>query len=76
VPVVALSRCDGFTFVGDALPKVPAWTVPGYQWGPDVWARPNGTYVLYYSTPATVRLGCLGKSPAVGCVKTVNGVTN
>jgi hypothetical protein len=78
VPVVALSRGDGFTgrFLGDALPKVPAWTVSGYQWGPDVWARPNGTYVLYYSTPATVPLGCLGTPRAHGCVKTVNGWTN
>ena len=78
VPVVALSRGDGFTgkYLGDALPKVPSWTVSGYQWGPDVWARPNGTYVLYYSTPATVPLGCLAKPPAHGCVKTVNGETN
>jgi hypothetical protein len=78
VPVVALSRGNGFAgrFLGDALPKVPAWTVPQYQWGPDVWARPNGSYVLYYSTPATVPLGCLGTPPAHGCVKTVNGWTN
>jgi hypothetical protein len=78
VPVVALSRGDGFTgkYLGDALPKVPSWTVPGYQWGPDVWARSNGTYVLYYSTPATLPLGCLGTPPATGCVKTVNGETN
>lgn len=78
VPVVALSRGDGFTgrFLGDVLPKLPSWTVPGYQWGPDVWARPDGKYVLYYSTPATVPLGCLGKPPAHGCVKTVSGETN
>jgi hypothetical protein len=78
VPVVALSRGNGFSgrFLGDALPKVPAWTVSGYQWGPDVWERPNGAFVLYYSTPATVPLGCLGKPPAHGCVKTVNGWTN
>ncbi len=75
VPIIALSRGNGFAgrFLGDALPKAPAWTVPRYQWGPDVWARPNGTYVLYYSTPATVPLGCLGTPPAHGCVKTVNG---
>lgn len=78
VPMVALSRGDGFTgkYLGDALPKLPSWTVPGYQWAPDVWARPNGTYVLYYSTPATIPLGCLGTPPATGCVKTVNGLTN
>jgi len=78
VPVIALSRGDGFSghFVGDAMPKVPTWSVSGYQWGPDVWARPDGTYVMYYSTPATVPLGCLAKPPASGCVKTVQGWTN
>ncbi len=78
LPVIALSRGAGFSgrLAGDALPKVPTWSVPGYQWGPDVWARPGGTYVLYYSTPATVPLGCLAKPPAHGCVKTVNGETN
>ncbi len=78
VPVISLSRGDGFVgrFLGDALPKVPSWTVSGYQWGPDVWERPDGTYVLYYSTPATVPLGCLATPPAHGCVKTVHGWTN
>src|ERR1700722_1647258 len=78
VPVIALSRGAGFSgrFTGDALPKVPTWSVPGYQWGPDVWARPDGTYVMYYSTPATVPLGCLAKPPANGCVTTVGGWTN
>lgn len=78
IPVIALARGAGFAghFTGDALPKVPSWSVPGYQWGPDVWARPGGTYVMYYSTPATVPLGCLAKPPASGCVKTVGGETN
>jgi hypothetical protein len=78
LPMVSLSRGNGFSgrFLGDALPKVPVWTVPGYQWGPDVWARSNSSYVLYYSTPATVPLGCLSTPPAQGCVKTVNGTTN
>ena len=68
VPVIALSRGDGFSgrFLGDALPKVPSWTVSGYQWGPDVWERPDSTYVMYYSTPATVPLGCLATPPATG----------
>jgi Glycosyl hydrolases family 43/Protein of unknown function (DUF732) len=78
VPLIALSRGDGFSghFLGDALPKVPSWTVSGYQWGPDVWERPDGTYVMYYSTPATVPLGCLATPPGTGCVKTVHGETN
>ena len=77
VPVIGLSRNNGFTgkFLGDAIPTLPKWTVSGYQWGPSVWARPDGTYVLYYSTPATVPLGCLATPPATGCVKTTNGET-
>ncbi len=78
LPVFALSRGDGFSgrFVGDSMPKVPSWSVAGYQWGPDVWARPGGSYVMYYSTPATVPLGCLATPPTSGCVKTVRGWTN
>jgi glycosyl hydrolase family 43/uncharacterized protein DUF732 len=78
VPVIALSRGGGFSgrFLGDALPKVPSWTVAGYQWGPDVWARPDGNYVMYYSTPATVPLGCRATPPATGCIKTVQGETS
>ena len=34
---------------------------------------PDGTNVLYYSTPATIPLGCLAKVPPTGCVKTTNG---
>lgn len=77
VPVIALARNNGFAgqFLGDAMPTVPKWTVPGYQWGPAVWARPDGTYVLYYSTPDTIPLGCLASPPAAGCVKTPNGET-
>ena len=78
IPVIGLSQGAGFSgqFLGDALPKAPAWSVAGYQWGPDVWARPDKTYVMYYSTPATVPLGCLATPPAKGCVKTFRGLTN
>jgi hypothetical protein len=77
VPVIGLARNNGFAgkFVGDALPTPPKWTVPGFQWGPAVWARSDGTYVLYYSTPATIPLGCLGTPPATGCVRTTTGET-
>ena len=75
VPVIALSRGDGFSgrFLGDALPKVPSWTVSGISVGPRRVGAPDRTYVMYYSTPATVPLGCLGSPPATGCVKTVQG---
>ena len=75
VPVIALSRDSGFEgrYLGDALPTLPKWTVSGFQWAPSVWTPPDGTYVMYYSTPATIPLGCLATSPPPGCVTTTNG---
>jgi hypothetical protein len=75
VPVIQLAQDSGFKgqYLGDALPTLPKWTVTGFQWAPSVWTRPDGTYVLYYSTPATIPLGCLAKAPPSGCVKTTNG---
>ncbi len=75
VPVIELARDSGFEghYLGDALPSLPKWTVPGFQWAPSVWTRPDGTYVMYYSTPATIPLGCLAKTAPSGCVKTTNG---
>jgi hypothetical protein len=26
-----------------------------------VWAQPDGSFVMYYSTPATIPLGCLAQ---------------
>ena len=78
IPVIALTAGSNFTghYLGDALPKVPKWTVKGFQWAPAVWARPDGTYVMYYSTPATVWLACQGRKLAPGCVKTTHGKSN
>jgi len=75
VPVIVLSRNSGFEghYLGDALPTLPKWTVAGFQWAPSIWTRPDGTYVMYYSTPATIPLGCLAPSPPYGCVTTTNG---
>lgn len=39
-------------YLGDALPTLPSWTVKGFQWAPSVWARPDKTFVMYYSTAA------------------------
>jgi len=78
IPVISLARDSGFEghYLGDAMPSLPKWTVSGYQWAPSVWARPDGSYVMYYSTPATVSLGCLARTPPLGCIKTVNGTTS
>ena len=53
VPVMEMPKGDATTanYLGDALPKLPSWTVKGFQWAPAVWARPDGRFVLYYSTP-------------------------
>lgn len=54
VPVVELPKGDASTgrYLGDAMPDLPSWTGKGFVWGPAVWARPDGTFVLYYATPA------------------------
>jgi len=75
IPVIAITRATGFAghYLGDALPTLPTWTVPGYQWAPAVWARPDGTFVLYYATPATHPLNCVFNAKAAGCVETTHG---
>jgi hypothetical protein len=54
VPVTRILIGDAFNgdYLGDAMPTLPSWTVKGFQWAPSVWARPDGKFVLYYSTPA------------------------
>jgi hypothetical protein len=75
IPVIAITRATGFAghYLGDALPTLPAWTVAGFQWAPSVWGRPDGTFVLYYSTPATHPLDCVYSHTAPGCVETTHG---
>lgn len=53
VPVMRITD-DGKDgqYLGDAMPTLPSWTKKGFQWAPASWARPDGTFVLYYSTPA------------------------
>jgi Glycosyl hydrolases family 43 len=54
VPVIEIQKGDVLNgkYLGDALPTLPSWTAKGFQWAPSVWARPDGRFVLYYSTPA------------------------
>jgi len=54
IPVLQIPTGDIFdgNYLGDALPTLPSWTVKGFQWAPAVWARPDGTFVMYYATPA------------------------
>jgi hypothetical protein len=78
IPEVEMTRDSGFhgRYMGDALPVLPRWTITGFQWAPSVWARPDGTYVMYYSTPATIPLICLAKHGSPGCIDTAQGWTS
>ena len=78
IPVIELPESSAFEgrYLGDALPVLPTWTVPDYQWAPSVWARPDGTYVMYYATPATDPINCFKKATAGLCVHAVNAPTS
>ena len=77
IPVIELPESSAFEghYLGDALPVLPNWTVSGFQWAPSVWARPDGTYVMYYATPATVPASCVATPSAAGCVRAASGPT-
>lgn len=67
IPVMELRKGQDLTarYLGDALPKLPSWTVKGFQWAPSVWARPDGTFVMYYVTPsssAPTNKGCISRA--------------
>lgn len=53
IPVMRLDKGQDVDakYLGDALPTLPSWTLAGFQWAPSVWARPDGTFVMYYATP-------------------------
>ncbi|MGD0392098.1 MAG: glycoside hydrolase family 43 protein [Acidimicrobiales bacterium] len=78
IPEIELTQSSAFRgyYLGDALPRLPKWTVAGFQWAPSVWARPNGIYVMYYSTPAAHPLECVAKPSGAGCIRTANGPTS
>jgi len=46
----------------DALPKVGRWAYPGKTWAPEVLARGDGTYVLYYTANGGYQ--CIGRALA------------
>jgi predicted NBD/HSP70 family sugar kinase len=46
----------------DALPKLGSWAFPGSTWAPEVSARPDGTYVLYYTASSGTQ--CIGRAVA------------
>ncbi|RFU40131.1 glycoside hydrolase [Actinomadura logoneensis] len=49
----------------DALPALPAWAEGGRTWAPDVSARPDGSYLLYFTAQDRAsRKQCLGVAVA------------
>ncbi len=46
----------------DALPKLGRWDFPGNTWAPEVLARSDGTYVLYYTASSGTQ--CIGRAVA------------
>jgi hypothetical protein len=78
IPEIELAQRSAFHgyYLGDALPQLPKWTVSGFQWAPSIWAGPDGTYVMYYSTPATHSIDCVAHLSGAGCIRTVNGPTS
>lgn len=46
----------------DALPNVGAWAYPGKTWAPEVLARDDGRYVLYYTANGGGQ--CIGRAVA------------
>lgn len=49
VPVIRTQGYKVTDYLGDAMPDLPAWTSKGFIWGPAIYARPDGKYVMYYS---------------------------
>ena len=51
-----------WTLGPDALPKVGPWGFPGSTWAPEVQARADGAYVLYYTASSGTQ--CIGAAVA------------
>jgi hypothetical protein len=47
IQVIRSTNLHAWTPVGNALPKLPAWAVPGFTWAPSVLPSAGG-YLLYY----------------------------
>jgi len=48
VPVASSTNFQRWSTVTDALPILPSWVTPGFNWAPDV-HQFGSTYVLYYT---------------------------
>lgn len=67
VPMATAPSATGpWTRTGtDALPALPAWAAGGRTWAPDASARPDGSYLLYFTAQdRTSGKQCLGVAVA------------
>ncbi|GAA3771808.1 hypothetical protein GCM10022225_68900 [Plantactinospora mayteni] len=66
VPVATASSLTGpWTRRPDALPSLGAWASGGLTWAPDVSARADGTFLLYYTARSrAVGRQCIGAAVA------------
>jgi len=62
VQILQSSNLTQWSLVGDALPSVAKWALPGYTWAPGV-ARLGSTVLLYY-TVATSSSECISVASA------------
>lgn len=64
VPLLVVKGNLAAEYLGDALPKLPGWSDPGFVWAPAVLASDEG-YVLYYVTRlAGTETQCISRATA------------
>ncbi|MCU1460838.1 MAG: glycoside hydrolase, family 43 [Acidimicrobiales bacterium] len=62
VPEITSTDLVHWSTVGDALPQLPSWALPGQTWGPSV-VFLAGRYVLYYTVhDAGTGLQCISRA--------------
>ncbi len=65
VPRITSTDLVHWSGVGDAMPTLPSWVQGGLTWAPSVWARGNGTFVMYFTArPKNLNLQCIGRAVA------------
>ena len=63
VPTLRSSNLVDWKGVGDAMPDLPVWVVPGKTWAPEVLRLGDGPYVLYYTAASgAAGVQCVGRA--------------